>query len=661
MKKLLLLLFPVVVCFSTVFAQDKDTLKAEDILNMSFSDLMNTKVVSASKMEQQIKNVSATVQVITAEQIRDRSYLTLEEALGDLPGFQFRNIVGFNSYVFMRGAPSQNNLVSLLVDGVKIHELNSGGFYSGGQFNMSNIDRIEVVYGPASAIYGTNAVSGIVNVITKSAEANKKAYLSLLGGNFKTGMVNFGLQNYYANKNTGFAISGMYKTSEKADLRGLKADNNWSDEMENFENDISLSAKFKLKNFLAGVVYQEKRASRTTSTIDKRYLDKNTLWDIMFINGFLKYTNESHKRWAFSSMLYYRNSTLKPNSVGEIVKATDTSSGYQVGYYRPSHLVGFENQFNYRPNQRLTITGGLLGTLEQLSDGISLTHSNSQNTSPPKPKSPEKIDNNLVCYYIQGNYNILSKLSLTLGYRHDFSNYYGTVFTPRTGIVFNTNRFTAKLLYNTAFRAPKPWDYHDGLGNDDLNHERMKSYELFLSYSILNNLSFGTSVYLNKIHDILTKENINGNYRWVNGKELNTLGLDFYTNYTFENISAYVNYTFTNSYENENIQIPEISKHMANAGISYSFSSHIKANLRVNYIGARDNPKIIPFTGDNKIRDAFVINVTISYYDFKGFDFQIKLNNILDEVYYHTSNQFAGRYRQPQRSVYLMVTYNLFR
>jgi len=62
----------------------------------------------------------------------------------------------------MRGAPSQNNLILLLVDGVQINELNSGGFYSGGQFNLSDIERIEVVYGPASALYGTNAISGVM-------------------------------------------------------------------------------------------------------------------------------------------------------------------------------------------------------------------------------------------------------------------------------------------------------------------------------------------------------------------------------------------------------------------------------------------------------------------------------------------------------------------
>lgn len=167
------------ISYSLLTAQERDTLGAEEILRMSFADLMNTKVVSASKVSQQIKDVSATVQVITAEQIKERGYFTLEEALGDLPGFQFRNMLGFNSYIFMRGAPSQNNLIILMVDGVQINELNSGGFYAGGQFNMSNIEMIEVVYGPASTLYGTNAVSGIINIITKKSRWGKTGEISL--------------------------------------------------------------------------------------------------------------------------------------------------------------------------------------------------------------------------------------------------------------------------------------------------------------------------------------------------------------------------------------------------------------------------------------------------------------------------------------------------
>lgn len=189
-KIILLLIFFEGLFFTHVSAQVQDTLRTDDVLSMSLTDLMSVKVITASKTQQSINEVPSTVHVITADQIKDRGYFTLEEALSDLPGFQFRNILGFNSYVFLRGAPSQNNLILLMVDGVQINELNSGGFYAGGQFIMSDIDQIEVVYGPASALYGTNAVSGIVNIITKKP-VGKTGHVSILGGNFKTGLADF--------------------------------------------------------------------------------------------------------------------------------------------------------------------------------------------------------------------------------------------------------------------------------------------------------------------------------------------------------------------------------------------------------------------------------------------------------------------------------------
>ena len=166
----------VVMVFSvsaiSALSQKNDNIAAEDILTMSLEEMMNVEVTTASKVPQKMRETPTTVRIITAEQIRERGYFTLEAALADLPGFQFRNINGFNTYSFMRGIPSQNNLILLLVDGVQINELNSGGYYGGGQFDLSNTERIEVVYGPSSALYGTNAVSGIINIITKKGGAS---------------------------------------------------------------------------------------------------------------------------------------------------------------------------------------------------------------------------------------------------------------------------------------------------------------------------------------------------------------------------------------------------------------------------------------------------------------------------------------------------------
>jgi outer membrane receptor protein involved in Fe transport len=217
-------------------AQEKSL---EELLALDMSDLLNLKVVSALKGPETITKVPATVRVITAEQIRDNGYFTLEDALADLPGFQFRNILGFNSYAFVRGVPGQNNKILLLVDGIQINELNSGGFYGGGQFNLTNVDRIEVVYGPASALYGTHAVSGIISIITRDPKDARSGRASLLAGNFRTRLADFRYAAYDKDADLGFSVSAMVKQSDKADLRGKAGDENWTEALENFENDAA--------------------------------------------------------------------------------------------------------------------------------------------------------------------------------------------------------------------------------------------------------------------------------------------------------------------------------------------------------------------------------------------------------------------------------------
>ncbi len=144
----LFLVFLVSIAGLPLRAQEKSL---EELLALDMTDLLKLKVVSVLKGPETINKVPATVRVITADEIRDNGYFTLEDALADLPGVQFRNILGFNSYVAMRGVPGQNNKILVLVDGIQVNELNSGGFYGGGQFNLANVDRIEVVFGPASA------------------------------------------------------------------------------------------------------------------------------------------------------------------------------------------------------------------------------------------------------------------------------------------------------------------------------------------------------------------------------------------------------------------------------------------------------------------------------------------------------------------------------
>jgi hypothetical protein len=76
-------------CFHSVYAQENNAINMEDLLNMSLEELMNVDVLSAAKVPQKMRETPTTIRIISADQIRERGYFTLEQALADLPGFQF--------------------------------------------------------------------------------------------------------------------------------------------------------------------------------------------------------------------------------------------------------------------------------------------------------------------------------------------------------------------------------------------------------------------------------------------------------------------------------------------------------------------------------------------------------------------------------------------
>ena len=650
-------MFPLIlfVLFSIPSLIRSQESEIDSLLNLDISDLINLEIFTASKTMQKISHVPATVRVITQEKIKQNGYITLEDALSDLQGFQFRNILGFNSYIFQRGIPNQNNLTLLLVDGVQTNELNSGGFYGGGQFNLDNVERIEVVYGPASALYGTNAVSGIINVITKDPKNSQGLEADIISGMFNSYSAGAGYRYYNDQNEFGLGIAGMYKTSGKADLKGSKGDNNWSESMENFEDDISLDAKLFYNELKMGVTFQNKQASRTTNykSIGTHYLDHGTSWNINFITSYLKHNLKINDELYLTSMLYYRNTTVLDNTIGYIL---DT---LQARYYRPNNLIGAEEMFSYNISEGISIIGGLVCEWEKLATGFSTTTSASAYVTPPTPKAPEMESNSLLSVYMQSSFILGEFFNLYTGLRFDKSSVYSEILTPRAGLIFNYNKLGAKFLFTSAFRAPKPWDYTSGLGNPELKSEKMQSFEISAHYQLTENSIFEISLYKNLLHDKLSQVNVTSGYYWDNKGNTQIDGIELYSEYANDNLNLYANYTYNYSAIDGTTEVPEIAKHSANFGMRYNFTNKISVGIRNNLYGKRLNLKNIQATNSNYIDAALVTHLNISYERFYGLNFRLFINNLFDTVYFHTSNRPPDRYRQPQRTVLLKLEYNL--
>ncbi|RZU38176.1 iron complex outermembrane receptor protein [Fluviicoccus keumensis] len=188
-QSLLLLLTALVM--NAAAAETAAESRFDRLLSMDLDQLQNLTVSSASGVPESLRHAPAAMIVITADDIRRRGYDSLVEVLQDVPGFDV-TIAGGTNYAtaWQRGYRSPfGQRTLLLVDGVVNNELWSQAPDLSRQYPLQMLDRIEILYGPASAVYGANAFAGVVNLITRpasAASAKAEGQWQLRGGSFNT-------------------------------------------------------------------------------------------------------------------------------------------------------------------------------------------------------------------------------------------------------------------------------------------------------------------------------------------------------------------------------------------------------------------------------------------------------------------------------------------
>ena len=160
---------------------------------------------SVSKKMENIELAPATMQIITAKDIQDRGYIDLLSVFSDLPGFDITTDYGISySILYQRGyrAPALTERTMIMIDGIEDNDLWTNAAFITKQYPVSNIKRVEVIYGPASTIYGANAFCGVINVVTKDEDDLFSSNNGTIGEKPKNAAIN--LQAGYASYNTKY-------------------------------------------------------------------------------------------------------------------------------------------------------------------------------------------------------------------------------------------------------------------------------------------------------------------------------------------------------------------------------------------------------------------------------------------------------------------------
>jgi len=215
-------------CFANVaVAQDKPA--DSELLSLSIEELMNVKVTTVSRNPQKLNQVASAVFVITQDDIRRSGATSIPDALRMAPGVQVERVGTDKWAISVRGFDGlYSNKLQVLMDGRSVYmPFFSGVLWDQQDTMMEDIERIEVIRGPAASVWGANAVNGVINIITKKAADTQGALLSAGGGSFERGFVG---ARYGAklNEDTPFRVYAKgFTRGQTQSLSGVNANDQW--------------------------------------------------------------------------------------------------------------------------------------------------------------------------------------------------------------------------------------------------------------------------------------------------------------------------------------------------------------------------------------------------------------------------------------------------
>jgi outer membrane receptor for ferrienterochelin and colicins len=466
---------------------------------VTLEELLNTQISTAAKYEQTSSQAPASVTIITSEDIERYGYRTLDEALMQVRGFYSRND---RNYVTLgvRGfsRPSDyDNRILVLINGHTTNENIYGAPFIGTELglDLDIIERIEVVRGPGSALYGTGAMFAVVNIITK--DGNLLDGLKVTGETGSYGRIE-GSAAYGKRLGSGMDIlvSGLWGDIEGQDLYFEEYDDPETNHgvAENLDWD-KYYGLFTRINYGA-VILQGFLSSREkgipTGAWEMKFNDDDarTLDERGYVE--LKYDEDisaSQHVMSRGYFDYYRYRGTYPYEEGNWYDGND---GNWAG-------GEFEFRWDLRPDNRLT-----LGTEYQ--KHLRADH---REWDEWETYFDEDFPFHVTSFYLQDEYQMLENLSVTFGLRHDEYSTVGSATTPRGAIVYNPLRTsTLKFLYGEAFRAPNVYEVHyesvdEAKGNPDLNPEEIRTAEVVWEQRIGDQLFGLVSVYNYEMRNLI--------------------------------------------------------------------------------------------------------------------------------------------------------------
>jgi iron complex outermembrane receptor protein len=615
------------------FAASQEIEEVEDLFDMSIEELMEIEVHTASRYKQSIKEAPASVTVLTSEEIRKYGYRTLLDILQSVPGF-YKTYDRNYGYVGVRGfgrPGDYNSRIQLQIDGHRINDNIANGFGTMAEFylDVDLIERIEIVRGPGSALYGSNALFAVINVITKSAKHYNGLEVSSELASHDTEKTRLTYGHTYRN-DLDVLASGTYYDRDGQILYYPEFDDpatNNGHVKNDDEDSKSFFIKASISEFTLTVAQVQREKGIPTAPWGTVFGDRRTrTWDSYGLIG-LTFEHDFPddfsvlSKVAYNHYNYYGDYALDDG--GTYINKDSWKGRWWIGELqftkrlsdRHKLVWGADTQYNVRQDQKNWDSDVYLNDRR---------HSKSWSI------------------YLQDEFRILENLILNAGLRRDDYDVTGNTTNPRAGLIYRlSNDTTIKFLFGKAFRAPSAYElyYNDGNAtqkmNPQLNPETIKTYELVFERR-LNKIYSGTvSGFYNKIEDLIdqTIDPGDGLLQFQNLSEVTAKGLEVALDGQWDNgMRGRIGYSFVRTLDKTTrATLANSPKHMINFNLIYPLlPEKLFVGVENKYMS-----KLKTLAGNHE-DDALVTNLTLTFEnDAKNMDVQVGIYNVLDVEYGH--------------------------
>jgi vitamin B12 transporter len=560
--------------------------------------------------------------VVTAKEIEQQQKRTVADALRMVPGLDVKRSggSGTSTEVSLRGAKSEHTLV--LIDGVEMNDQSFlGGIFDFGHLTTDNIERIEILRGPQSTLYGSQAMGGVINIITKRGDGKLKGFLSAEGGSHYTAHEAAGI--------SGGSTAIQYSINvSRLDTDGISAA---AARYGNKENDPYQNTVFSSRlgitptNNLEIDFTLRYGRSRTASDLynglggdDPNYISKTD--ELAFRGqGALSLFNGL---WEQALGISFRDLTRSYDNFPDSLQPFDFAHNSYHG-----QTVKLDWQHVLKLHKTNTATLGL----ETKEENVRVDGYDSWGSS--------QLDERFVrtnALYLQDKVSLFDAWFSTLGVRIDDHSQFGTEATYRFTTAYLVKQTDTKIKgsYGTGFKAPSLYQLYAPIyGVSDLKPEKSNGWDIGLEQKIVVlKTTLSATWFKNEFTNLITMDwSKPWPWKYENTAKSHSQGLELTASVQpLEELRLNAGYTYTETKDDvSGKQLPYRPKNKASFDINYSFLKKANVNLGLVYVGTR----YADTANTQKMKDYLLVNLAGSYDLTKNLQVFGRVDNLFDRQY----------------------------